>query len=216
MRTYKYKLSLAGIMALFLLLSTTQCTESAGWNEELLSGDEKSQLAAAEGELTDAEIEGIRFMREEEKLARDVYLYLYEIYPLKPFWNIASSEQSHMDAIEYLISTYQIEDPVGENPRGVFQNEELQELYNELIEQGSSSREEALQVGALIEEVDIMDLQKELDSIVQNEEVFRVYSNLLAASEKHLRAFTRVLASYGVDYTPVKLSQEEYDRIIAA
>ena len=126
MRTIKYKLSVTWIMALFLLLSTTQCSESAGLSEELISGDEKHQLATAAGELTDSEIEGIRFMREEEKLARDVYQYLYELYPLRPFGNIASSEQAHMDAIEYLISTYQIEDPVGENPRGVFQNEDLQ------------------------------------------------------------------------------------------
>jgi len=215
MRTINYKLSLGAIMALFLLLLTTQCTESAGLSEELISGDEKHQLATAAGELTDSEIEGIRFMREEEKLARDVYEYLYEFYPLRPFGNIASSEQAHMDAIEYLISTYQIEDPVGENPRGVFQNEDLQELYHKLIEQGSTSREEALKVAALIEEVDIIDLQNELDSIAQNEDVVRVFTNLLAASEKHLRAFTRVLATYGVVYTPVKLSQEEFDRIIA-
>ena len=120
-----------------------------------------------------------------------------------------------MDAIKYLIDTFDIEDPVGENPEGVFQNEELQELYDVLIEKGSTSREEALRVGALIEEVDIIDLRTELDSIAQNEEVIRVYTNLCKASENHLRAFTRVLAQYDVQYIPVKLSQEEFDRIMA-
>ena len=70
----------------------------------------KSELLKTE--LTDAEVAGILFMREEEKLARDVYLYLYEIHPLRPFLNISKSEQAHMDAIKYLIDTYGLEDPV--------------------------------------------------------------------------------------------------------
>lgn len=200
---------------MFVSLSITQCTESTGPEDKQDSGSEMVTSASEETELTAAEIEGIQFMREEEKLARDVYLYLYEIYPLRPFLNISKSEQAHMDAIMYLIDTFGLEDPVGENPEGVFQNEELQELYNVLIEQGSVSREEALKVGALIEEVDIIDLQTELDSIAQNEEVIRVFSNLCKASGNHLRAFTGVLARYGVNYVPLKLSQEEFDRIMA-
>lgn len=119
-----------------------------------------------------------------------------------------------MNAIKYLIDTYQLDDPVGENPVGVFLNEALQELYNTLIERGSSSREEALSVGALIEEVDIIDLQAQLDSVAHNEEVIRIYTSLSMASENHLRAFTGVLSLYGVEYTPVKLTREEYDRIM--
>ncbi len=214
MKTLRNKLLGGWILALLILFSSTQCTDSAGLDEQVLSGNEKGELAVQTGELTEAEIESIRFMREEEKLARDVYLYLYEIYPLRPFEKISSSEQAHMDAIDYLIITYQLEDPVGENAVGVFQNEELQELYIKLIAQGSTSREEALKVGALIEEVDIMDLQTDLDSIGQNEDLVRVYTNLCNASKNHLRAFTRVLNNYGVVYTPVKLSQEEYDRIL--
>ncbi len=64
-----------------------------------------------------------------------------------------------MDAIKYLIDTYELEDPVGENPEGVFENEALQQMYNELIEAGSISREEALKVGALIEEIDLPEFQ---------------------------------------------------------
>ena len=120
-----------------------------------------------------------------------------------------------MDAVKYLIDIYGLEDPVGENPEGIFQNEELQELYDALVERGSTSREEALKVGALIEEVDIIDLQAQLDSVAQQEEVIRVYTNLCRASGAHLRAFTGVLERYGVNYVPVELSQEEYDRILA-
>ena len=215
MKKVSYRLSGWWVVAIAILLSITQCTESSGLDDQMTPGSEKSESGIQGSELTEAEIDGIRFMREEEKVARDVYIYLYEIHPLRPFLNISKSEQAHMDAIKYLIDAFDIEDPVGENPEGVFQNEELQELYDMLIEKGSTSREEALKVGALIEEVDIIDLRTELDSVAQNEEVIRVYTNLCKASENHLSAFTRVLAQYDVQYIPVKLSQEEFDRIMA-
>lgn len=195
-------------------LSITQCSESAGLEEDLNPGDLKAGSSEVSQALSDEEISGILFMREEEKLARDVYLYLYEKYPLRPFLNISKSEQAHMDAVKYLIDTYELVDPVGENPPGVFMNEDLQELYDKLIEEGSKSREEALKVGALIEEVDIIDLQSELNETAKNEDVIRVFTNLCAASENHLRAFVRVLALYDVDYVPVLLEKEEFDRIL--
>lgn len=215
MRMVKLTWSGRLVIAMIAALSITQCTESNGLDDQMTPGSEKTEAVIQGAELTEAEIEGIRFMREEEKVARDVYIYLYEIYPLRPFLNISKSEQAHMDAIKYLIDIYDLEDPVGDNPEGVFQNEDLQELYDVLIVKGSASREEALKVGALIEEVDIIDLQTELDSIAENEDVISVYTNLCRASEAHLRAFTGVLTLYGVEYVPVKLSQEEFDRIMA-
>ncbi|MEN8228442.1 MAG: DUF2202 domain-containing protein [Bacteroidota bacterium] len=208
-----------GVSLLVMLLSVTfampQCTESAGTDESLASNNELNDSALLAQQLTDDEVHGILFMREEEKLARDVYLYLYEISQLRPFLNISKSEQAHMDAIKYLIDTYELEDPVGENPEGVFENEDLQQLYNELIEKGSTSKEEALKVGALIEEVDIIDLRTELEENAANEDVVRVFENLRNGSERHLRAFVRVLKLNEVDYRPVLLDDEEFDRILS-
>jgi len=202
------------LLSLSLSFSITQCTELAGMEVDPESADLKSESSSLSQQLSDEEIKGILFMREEEKLARDVYLYLYEIYPLRPFLNISKSEKAHMDAIKYLIDTYELSDPVGDNPPGVFQNEELQVLYDELIEKGSKSREEALKVGALIEEVDIIDLRTELEEIAKNEDVVRVFTNLCSASENHLRAFVRVLAIYDVDYEPELLDPDEFNRIL--
>ena len=204
MKTKLIRLTGLPIALMAFTLSLTQCTDLAGLNEMADPGEE----------LYDAEKSGILFMREEEKLARDVYLYLYEIYPLRPFLNISKSEQAHMDAMLYLIDTLNLVDPVGENPPGVFQNVELQTLYNELIERGSKSREEALRVGALIEEVDIIDIQRELEENATNEEVIRVYTNLLRASGNHLKAFAGVLGVYDVAYEPVLLDAERYGQII--
>ncbi len=198
-----------------LSLIFTGCTEGAASDSSLAPGDATLKSSYQADPLSEAEIDAIQFMREEEKLARDVYQTLYEQYPLRPFLNISKSEQAHMDAILYLIDTYGLEDPAGDNPRGVFVNEELQELYDLLVEQGSASREEALKVGALIEEVDIIDLQTRLEESARNEEVVRVFTNLCNASERHLKAFVRVLKLNGVEYAPVKLDREEFDRIMA-
>ena len=207
MKTASYRITALAIVLVAFALSFTQCTES---NVSNVSTEEPELKAS----LSDAESSGILFMREEEKLARDVYLYLYELFPLRPFLNISKSEQAHMDAMLYLIDTLNLVDPVGDNPPGVFQNEELQSLYDELIERGSESKEEALRVGALIEEVDIIDIQRELDEHATHEEVIRVYTNLIRASGNHLRAFVGVLGVYGVEYEPVLMDSTQFLQVI--
>lgn len=199
------------IMSSGLLFS--QCSEGSGSGLQDVSS-ESSQVGDSLQNPDDELIQGILYMREEEKLARDVYLSLNEIFPLRPFQNISKSEQAHMDAMLYLIELYGLEDPVGNNPVGKFENEELQALYDELIETGSKSKEDALRVGALIEEVDILDLQHELEKAVAHDEITRVYTNLCNASENHLRAFVRVLGFNNVEYTPVKLDEEAFSSII--
>ncbi|MCK4558232.1 MAG: DUF2202 domain-containing protein [Calditrichia bacterium] len=114
------------------------------------------------------------------------------------------------------ILRYELDDPVGTNSLGVFKNETLQDLYNTLIDQGCVSLIEALEVGALIEEIDILDIQNELDEHVDNQDVTFVYDNLLKGSRNHLRAFVRNLSRQGVEYTPQKLSEEQYLAIINA
>ncbi len=165
-------------------------------------------------DLSEKEIEGLVFMREEEKLARDVYIKLYEKWTLMPFKNISKSEQAHMDAVLSLLNKYNLDDPAEGNENGVFKNNELQELYDQLIERGLKSATEALQVGALIEEVDIIDLQRIIDEDVDNEDIEFVLTNLKRASGYHLRAFVRNLKRYNVEYTPVLLEDEVFTGII--
>jgi hypothetical protein len=203
------------IIMLGLSLGFTQCSEGVEMDDSLAPENADLKAALQSSSLTDSEIEAIGFMREEEKLARDVYLYLYELFPLRPFLNISKSEQAHMDAILYLIDTYGLEDPVGENPEGVFMNQELQQLYDELIEAGRASAAEALKVGALIEEVDITDLQTALNETAENEDVERVFTNLCNASGRHLKAFVNVLKRYDVEYVPEYLDKDEFNRILS-
>jgi hypothetical protein len=168
------------------------------------------------GEVDDQEIADLLHMREEEKLARDVYITLGEQWDFPVFTNISKSEQQHMDAVGALLDRYGIEDPVGDNPVGVFTDPELQALYNQLVAQGSQSLAEALKVGATIEDVDIYDLQKAVAD-TDNADIQQVYKSLLAGSENHMRAFVGVLQQQtGETYTPQYIDQATFDAIMAA
>lgn len=147
----------------------------------------------ARGDISATEREHLVFMREEEKLARDVYTVMYQKWASRIFVNISASEQTHMNAILTLLNRYGIEDPVGENGVGTFTDPELKTLYDELVARGNTSLEEALRVGVAIEELDIADL-KDAMSVTDNGDILRVYGNLLRGSQNHLHAFNRALS----------------------
>jgi len=166
-------------------------------------------------ELEAGEADGLTYMREEEKLARDVYLTLYDVWGLPVFQNIASSEQSHMDAVLNLMNAYDIEDPASLQT-GVFTNPDLQSLYTTLVEQGSQSIADALKVGGAIEEIDILDLEEYIAQ-TDNGDIQQVFNNLLNGSENHLRAFTNNYTSQtGETYQPQYMSMEAYQAIVSA
>ena len=159
------------------------------------------------------EEESLLFMREEEKLARDVYLYLYDIWGEQIFLNISESEQQHTDAVLGLIEKYNLPDPAAGKAEGEFENLELQGLYDLLTAQGTASLIDALIVGATIEDLDINDLNTQL-LFIDNEDITLVYESLLKGSRNHLRAFTSRLTDLGFDYAPVYISEEDYDAIV--
>ncbi|MBN1921912.1 MAG: DUF2202 domain-containing protein [Anaerolineae bacterium] len=167
-------------------------------------------------ELSDAETAGLLLMREEEKLAQDVYLALYDLWGQPVFQNIASSEATHTAAVLTLLERYGIADPVGDNAAGVFTDPELQALYDDLVAQGSESLIAALRVGAAVEEIDILDLE-ELSAQTDKADILTVYANLTKGSRNHLRAFVRTLEQRGGEsYVPQYMNQEDFDAIIAS
>lgn len=165
-------------------------------------------------ELSTAEQDGLIFMREEEKLARDVYQAMYEKWGVVIFSKITQSETKHTEAIKALIDKYQLADPVGSNTVGVFTNPTLQALYGELVAKGNISLIDAFTIGAMIEELDIADLKSRIAS-ADNDDIKAVYNNLMRGSGNHLRAFVSQLIAYGATYTPKYIAQAEYDDIIA-
>lgn len=164
--------------------------------------------------LTAVEQEDILTLREEEKLARDVYLYSYDKYGTTIFNNIATSEQRHMDKMLALINTYQLEDPALPN-RGEFNNTTLQTLYNNLTAQADISEIEALKVGATIEDLDIKDIE-DFENRTDNTRILNVYEKLKCGSRNHMRAYYGQLELNNVIYTPQFITAVELAEIISS
>ncbi len=167
----------------------------------LLLGVLFAPQVVAQLSLTQLEEQELLYLREEEKLARDVYAALYASSGLQIFNNISQSEQRHMNAALTLLQNYGLVDPVGSNAAGVFTNTDLQSLHDQLVAQGAASQIAALQVGVLIEETDIADLEAAISN-TDKTDVIRVYNNLLKGSLNHLSAFTNNLAALGGEPNP--------------
>lgn len=165
-------------------------------------------------DLTDSELALLLKMKEEEKLARDVYTVLAQKWGSQVFTNISTAENNHLNAIVLLLTNYgSTETAIGE--AGIFTDAAVQTLYNDLVAKASTSIDEAYKTGALIEEMDIKDLNEALGTTT-NENIVLVFENLLKGSRNHLRAFNRQLTTLGIVYTPVYISQADYDLIVSS
>ncbi len=168
--------------------------------------------AVAPTTLSAAEVAGLKFMREEEKLAHDVYVALHALWGHRTFENIAESETTHTEAILALLVKHGVDDPAAGKPAGVFEDQELQSLYDTLIAAGRVSLVEGLKVGALIEETDIQDIE-ERKALTDEADILGVYSSLLCGSRNHLRAFNQALLDQGVTYVSQVIGQPAWDAI---
>ncbi len=194
------RLLILGVSTMFLVFLSLSSCDSDSVEPELTY------------ELTIEEDNGLAYMLEEEKLARDVYISMYQMYDLMVFDNISNSEQGHMDAILELMKKYDI--PDNSLPEiGKFSIDFLQELYDNLIVAGSESELAALIVGATIEDVDIKDLN-EFTAATDNPDIIEVYDLLNCGSRNHMRSFVKQLDNAGEEYTPQFISQEEFDAVI--
>ena len=161
--------------------------------------------------LIQSDKDALLFMLEEEKLARDTYIYLDNLWSINVFGNIKNSEQAHMDAIANLLDnsliTYSI------LPEGEFLNQELQNYYNLFVANGSISQDNALQIGATIEDLDIVDLERFMGATT-NSEILAVFNSLQCGSRNHIRSFVSAIENNEATYEPQFLTQEEYNQII--
>jgi len=190
--------------------------ESAKQDDLGIDSEEAGTTPRPSSSVKPEEAAGLLYMREEEKLAHDLYLALYERWGLPIFSNIASSEATHTAAVEGLLEQFGLDDPASETAPGVFQDPTLQALYNDLVSRGSESLAAALQAGALVEEVDIQDLT---DRIRQTDhpQIVQVYNNLMDGSENHLRAFVQqYISRTGLDYRAQFLDVNQVSTILAA
>lgn len=165
--------------------------------------------------LSQAEIDGLLYMVEEEKLAHDVYVALDALWgtQVSVFSSIAPSETQHTESVRERILAHGLTDPTADKAPGQFVNQELQALYDTLVGKGQTNLIEALQVGCLIEEVDIQDLMDRKAEVIDEPDIVAVYDSLMCGSRNHLRAFNRTLENKGGSYTSVVLGQTAFDAI---
>ena len=217
MKTRKLETLLAVVSITVLLSACSETLNNVDDTIALASTEKSTELSTEPGvncdftaELSDAEIAGLMEMREEEKLAHDVYVYYYGLFNHIVFKNISASEAQHTSSVLRLIDGYGLEDPALPEP-GEFNAQKFIDLYSSLTTAGQLT--EALKVGALIEETDIADLKIHLEE-TEVTTLKTVYSHLLNASKIHLKAFTRILSQMGETYIPSVLTEEEYLEII--
>ncbi len=132
----------------------------------------------------------LKYMVEEEKLARDVYTVLAKTAAYPRFKNIANAEQFHLDQMSMVLKDYGLWNPTLKRGPGVFYNKELSTLYKTLIAKGKLSALDAIEVGIIIEEKDIADLTA-MEKLITQEDIQFVVNYLLAGSRNHLAAFKR-------------------------
>ncbi len=163
--------------------------------------------------LSETEKADLVYMREEEKLAHDVYLALGTKWNNNVLLQIAESEQRHTESVAFLLEKYGIADPAAGKAAGEFFNQDLKALYEKLVAEGSKSLAAALAVGATIEDLDIYDLDEALKD-AKNPDVVRVFENLKSGSENHMRAFVAQLEAAGATYKPSYITEEQYNDIL--
>jgi hypothetical protein len=211
----KLKTLRKGIYLLAVLIAIASCSKEdneAGKGNNFIV----NQVANFPKEPLNAdELTSLPFMREEEKLARDVYTFLYAKWGVNIFSNISSSEQTHTDAVLHLLTKYNIPDPADKKAPGVFTNPVLRSLYIQLTAQGSAGLLNAFVTGATIEDLDIYDLKNALTKI-DNQDISFVYESLMKGSRNHLRSFYNNILGAGGSYTPQYITQAEFDAIISS
>ena len=183
------------------------------YGEGILSLTRAGGVASASlpGSLTPIEKDGLIFIWEEEKAARDIYSSLYEKNNLTIFLDLTRSEESHMDQAKAVIDKYGLVLPA--DVPGVFENQTLQDIHARLLAEGLESDEQALKVAAEFEEISIMDLEAEL-AAAENEDVRTMYQGLLAGSRKHLRSYVADLKEQGIEYEPRHLLRSEFEETV--
>lgn len=199
-------------VALTACQSSTAMTNLSSGSAAMNTDKKASNHELVSSSLDKETVQGLLLMYEEEKLARDVYAVLYEKWQIPSFDRIGQTEVRHNGAVKTLLERYQIGYP-NLLPQGQFKDTQLQTAYDQLIAQGLQSPNEALRVGAYVEELDIDDL-KRLTTLDLPDDIKNTYDWLLLGSRNHLRAFNNGLMQRGIEYVPQILSKKDFDAIV--
>jgi len=211
-----YLKSLMILVSIFTIFTIVGCggdsngsrNGNGNGNSEALVED---AINAPMSTLSQALKDSITYMYSEEGLAYDVYTNIYKVQAVQQLQNIAqNSEIKHIDAVNELAIKYDLNmtqypdteasysiDNIGD---GTYPVDTVQYLYNLLYNKGIESEKDALEVGCMVEVVDITDLDKymELAESSKASDVLDIFDFLRKGSYTHYWAFDQGLKDMGV------------------
>lgn len=220
------RIFIAGVVSFAIVASSYSVLAKGGRSVSATSND---------SELDINDLTHLVFMREEEKLARDVYIKLGLMYPDRLiFGNIDDSEQRHTMSLKAMIEKYGYVDPSTNDNIGIFTGEDygwyFTEKYSQLVARATVNELEALYVGAFIEELDVLDINQcprvvvETDNDIaecgrvntDNPDIEKLYGWLLAGSRNHLKAYVKNIENYigAGNYQAQVLRQDQVDELL--
>jgi len=214
---------LKGALALSSIALVIGCGGSGGRSDSPVASTElplevQAAIDAPVSVLSEELVNTLSYMGNEERLAYDVYNYLYNQFGTKQFTNIATKgEYKHITVVQKLVQKYKLNDnidftnvdlptlgyintPIEEMEAGKYDISAIQNLYDDLTAQGSNSEIDALNVGCIIEVVDVTDLDRDI-AIAENEnatDIVTVFNFLRDGSYSHYWAFDKGLKNKGV------------------
>ena len=208
MKNIKTILAIATISVLF-----SACGGGSG-------GGTPGSISSERYNLSQDNINDLAYMGNEERLAHDVYMYLYNYHgkSINQLYNIASkSETKHISIVRDLVNKYNItkdnitnlstapvassSTPQSSLPAGKYDIASIQNLYNTLIAKGKNSKQDALEVGCMVEVTDINDLNEKIEHAQESgaQDLIDGFNILRNGSYNHYWAFDRGLKNMGVE-----------------
>lgn len=159
--------------------------------------------------------DAITYMYNEEGLAYDLYMNIYEIQQVNQLQQIASGDQSgseekHISAVNDLAVKYDLnitQYPGTDVPYSVegigagnYSVPAINVLYEKLYNKGIESKRDALEVGCMVEVVDIDDLDEYLALAEESNasDVLEVFNFLISGSYNHYWTFNDALVKMGI------------------
>ncbi len=202
------------VTALSSVLFLVACGSSGGSESSELPANVQSAISAPMSALSQDVKDSLTYMYSEEGLAHDVYLNIYKIQAVEQLQNIASkSEVKHIEAVNQLAQKYDLnitKYPDTDSPystddlvrygSGQYPVEPINVLYNELYDKGIQSEQDALEVGCIVEVVDVEDLDKYIYQAQRSNatDVIEVFNFLRDGSYNHYWSFDKGLKNKGI------------------
>ena len=183
----------------------------------------KDALLTPLNDLTQDAKDTLSFMGNEERLAHDLYLELYNYHvengngEVIQLTNIATgSETTHIQTVQSLIKKYDLntsdftnidlpelgykDTPVDAMVMGTYDIQEIQDLHDTLLAYGQASTQAALEVGCMVEVTDIDDLLVDIESAKASgaSDVTTAFEFLRDGSYSHYWSFDQGLKNMGI------------------